>query len=88
MAALALGSVANERIFAYAKPYTWNEVLAIIREVYPTKKFAEDIKGVEKSKLKVSTKRAEQLLRDVFGRDGWTSLDETIRKNLSGLVYV
>lgn len=88
VAALALYSVSNERIFAFAEPYTWNEILAIMREVYPTRKIAEDIKGLEKSRLQVSTKRGEQLLSDVFGKKGWTTLDETIRKNLSGLEQV
>jgi hypothetical protein len=85
VAALLSKSVNNERIFAFARPYSWNQVLAIMRMIYPTRKFPGDIPGVKMSKLKVPTERGEQLLKDVFERDGWTSFEETIRNNLQGL---
>jgi hypothetical protein len=78
-------SVKNERIFAFAKPYTWNEILSIMRKAYPSRSFPEDLVGVQKSTIQVPTIRGEQLLRDVFGRSGWTPLEETIQNNLKGL---
>ena len=86
VAALLSKAVQNERIFAFAEPYTWNEVLAILRRVYPSRKFPDDIQGAERSTLKVPTKRGEQLLKEVFGRDGWSTFEETIMKNLKGLI--
>ena len=78
--------VNNERIYAFAKPYTWNEVLAIMRVACPSREFPGDLLGVQRSNLKVPSKRGEELLKAVFGRDGWTTFEETILKNLEGLV--
>jgi hypothetical protein len=86
IAALLCNSVSNERIFAYAKPFTWNEVLAVLRKLHPSKTFAEDIPEAELSNMSVSNERGEQLLRDVFGRQGWTSLEDTVKENVKGLM--
>jgi hypothetical protein len=86
VAALLSISIADERIFAFAKPFTWNEVLAILRELYPFKTFADDIPDVQLSNMKVPTDRGAQLLRDVFGREGWTGLRETVAENVKDLV--
>jgi hypothetical protein len=86
VATLISKSINNERILAFAKPYTWKEVLSIMREVFPSRNFPEDIQGLEKSNLRVPNERGEGLLKEIFGRDGWTTLEETIRKNLKGLV--
>lgn len=85
VAALLSKSVNNERIFAFAQPYTWNQVLAIMRAAYPSRAFPEDLLDVGTSNLKVPNMRGEQLLQEVFHRDGWTSFNETITKNLEGL---
>ena len=82
VAALVSGSVANARIFAYAAPFTWNEVLAALRNIFPDRKLDDDIEGAERSNLIVANERGEQLLRDVWGRSGWTSLEQTIRENV------
>lgn len=85
VAALISKSVRNERIFAFAAPFTWNQILAIFRKLHPSKTFSEDIPGAELSNMKVPTERGEQLLKDVFGRPGWVSLQETVAENLKNL---
>lgn len=85
IAALACKSVRNERIFAYAKPFTWNEVLETLRKLYPSRIFSDDIPDAELSNMRVSNERGEQLLRDIFRRQGWTSLEQTILENVKGL---
>lgn len=87
VAALLSESVRNERVFASAARYTWNEVLAILRRRYPSKTFADDLEGVELSNLVFPGGRGLQLLRDVFGREGWTGLEETIVENVKDLAY-
>ena len=86
VAALLSKAIQNERIFAFAAPYTWNEILAVMRKAYPSREFPDDIPGVEKSTLQVPTEQGEQLLKDVFGRDGWSTLEETVMNNLKGLI--
>jgi nucleoside-diphosphate-sugar epimerase len=85
VAALLSKSVTNERIFASGSAFTWNDVFAILRKLYPSKKFADDIPNAELSNMRIPTERGVQLLRDVFGRPGWTSLEETVAENVKGL---
>ncbi|KAF7561190.1 hypothetical protein G7046_g2948 [Stylonectria norvegica] len=85
VAALLSKLVNNERIFAFAEPFTWNEVLAVLRKLYPSKEFADDIPDAERSNMTVANGRGLQLLKDVFGREGWTSLEETVTENVKDL---
>jgi hypothetical protein len=85
VAALLCKSINNERIFAYAEPFTWNDILAVLRKLYPSKKFEDDIPNAERSNMKVPTKQGAQILRDIFEREGWTSLEETVAQNVKGL---
>lgn len=85
VAALLSESVANERVFASAGPFTWNQILAILRKLYPSKKFANDIEGAKLSVMTVPTKRGEQLLQETFRREGWTSLEQTVAENVKDL---
>ena len=75
-------SVVNERIFAFAAPFTWNDVIAALRKVFPEREFDDDIEGAERSNMGVANEKGEQLLKDVWGQTGWTSLDETVRQSL------
>ncbi|QDS69750.1 hypothetical protein FKW77_010133 [Venturia effusa] len=84
--ALANPRVENERIFAFAEPFNLNDVLAVLRELYPDRKFAQDIPGLEKDLSVIEpASRAEQLLGEVKG-SGWTSLKESVRLNSMDLV--
>lgn len=85
VAALLSESVRNERIFAAAAPYSWNQVLAILRNLYPSKKIADDIEGVTSSVMTFPTKRGEQLLQDIFGLKGWASFEQTVTENVKDL---
>jgi len=78
-------SVENERIYAFAAPFNWNDVLAILRELYPDRKFPEDIPNEPRDLCKVPNQRGAELLKHDFGRPGWTSLKETIKENTQGL---
>lgn len=85
VAALLSESVENERIFASAGLFTWNQILATLRKLYPFKQFSDDIEGEQLSFTTVSNERGEQLLQEVYGREGWTSLEETVADNVMGL---
>lgn len=85
VAALASKEVQNERIFAYAAPYNWSQVRAIIQKLRPSKILPEATLSEELSNTKVSNERGEQLLKDIFGLPGWTSLEETVAANIKDL---
>ncbi|KFY11158.1 hypothetical protein V492_04624 [Pseudogymnoascus sp. VKM F-4246] len=84
VAALLDTKVKDERIFGFAGPYTWNGILAILRDSYPGKTFPEDLPVSKVSNMSVPNERGEELLKEVFGK-GWVSLEDTVKENVAGL---
>ncbi|KAL2068182.1 hypothetical protein VTL71DRAFT_16280 [Oculimacula yallundae] len=85
VAALISTDVKNERIFSFAAPSTWTEIFKNLKNLYPDRHFADPVPREEQSKMRVPNQRGEQLLRDVFGRLGWVSLEETVAQNVKDL---
>jgi nucleoside-diphosphate-sugar epimerase len=81
--ALLYPDVNNERLFAWAAPYNWNDILAILRKLYPDREFIQDIPDLGRDLSKVANERAEELVKR-FGRPGWTSLEDSIRDAAAG----
>jgi len=81
--ALTNPSVQNERLFAFAEPFNWNDVLEIMRRLYPDREFPEDIECGRDLSV-VDNRKAKELLRGM-GREGWTGLEESVRENVVGL---
>lgn len=85
VAAVIHPRVQSERVFAFAGPVNADGVLAILRQLYPTRSFPANF-GTEQDLSEIEPrKRAEALLREM-GKDGWTSLAESIRRNTEDLV--
>ncbi|OAQ64093.1 aldehyde reductase protein [Pochonia chlamydosporia 170] len=85
VAALLHPQIKDERIFAYAAPYTWRDVQTKLSELYPNKSFVPEIEPskLERSHIELAEK-AEVLLKEM-GREGWTSLEETLLANTRDL---
>ncbi|KAF2500694.1 dihydroflavonol-4-reductase [Lophium mytilinum] len=79
IAALIYADVTDERLFAFAEPFTWNQVLAIARKQFPDRTFPEDIEGQEPDLCKVPNQRALELLKRM-GVEGWTGLEESVKE--------
>lgn len=80
IAGLLSPSANSERIFAYAGPKNWNDVLAIFRKCYSDRNFPEDDPHEGREMTTVEPKaRAEALLKWV-GKDHWTSMVESFRE--------
>ena len=84
VAALLDPAVENERILAFAHPFNWNDILAILRKLYPEKKFPTDIEDEPRDLSKLDNSRGVTLLK-AFGQPGFTGLEESVRENLLGL---
>lgn len=78
VAALIYPDVQNERLFAFAHPYSWNDILDALRRLYPQQKFIDDIPNIGEDKSKVANQRAEELLKRVSGLPAWTSLEQSV----------
>ncbi|KAF2006825.1 NAD(P)-binding protein [Amniculicola lignicola CBS 123094] len=82
ISALIHSDVHHERLFGFAQPYTFNDLLAIYRKLFPGKKFEEDIEGLGEDKMKVPNQRAEEVLGWVKkggdGGQGWEGLESAV----------
>ncbi|KAF2814725.1 NAD(P)-binding protein [Mytilinidion resinicola] len=78
VAALIYEDVKAERLFAFAQPFNWNDILAFFRKLYPGRKFHADFPDLGRDLSKVANERAEELLKR-FGQPGWTSLEDSIK---------
>ncbi|PNP57244.1 hypothetical protein THARTR1_02774 [Trichoderma harzianum] len=82
VAALLYKDVNNERLFTFAYPYNWNDILAALRKLYPSGKFIDDIPNLPRDLSIVTNGRAEDLLKRFAGH-GWTNLEETIKSTVA-----
>lgn len=76
--------VVSERIFGFAEPQNGDTMLDILRKLYPAKTFPENFQAGQDLSEVLPRARAEALLQDM-GRDGWTSLEDSVRWNTEDL---
>ena len=74
----------GRRVFAFAEPFNWNDILAILRRLRPQMTIMDDMPDLGRDLSIVSNGYARSLLEKRYGH-GWTSLEETVRQNLEGL---
>jgi hypothetical protein len=75
----------EERIQAWAAPFDWNDVLAAMRRLYPSQKFADDFPKTPAITATTDDSVALKLLKKWAQQDGWKNLEDTIRENVSSL---
>lgn len=80
-AALTQPGMKGERIFGFAEPWSWNDVLHIFREKFPGHEFVEDFPDLGRDVGRVPNARAAELLRGMYRR-GFTPLEESIVENV------
>ncbi|KAM5346115.1 hypothetical protein ACJ41O_009120 [Fusarium nematophilum] len=86
VAALIHPDIRDERIFAYAGPYTWHMIQAVMKDLYPDKAFPPDIAEAELDRSEiVLAPKAEGYLKEM-GYKGWTTLEESVKMNTEDMV--
>ena len=86
VAALTDADIHNERIFAFAEPFNWNDILRILRKLRPNHEFPPDSENDERDlSVVASHARAEEILLKNFGQKGFTPLEETLEANIAHL---
>ncbi|KAF7594608.1 hypothetical protein BBP40_008875 [Aspergillus hancockii] len=80
VAALLSGAVTSERIFAFAAPFNWTDILQVLRRTFPENTHLPDNPENEARDLSEvpPSRRAKQLLKEFWGRSGWTTLEDSI----------
>lgn len=81
---MAKSSISNERIFAYHKRATWNDLRQQVRNMQPelVKGEDQDLVGRYLAEADNAIHRAEEILRDI-GQPGFTSEDAMLKKFLA-----
>jgi hypothetical protein len=70
----------ESRLFAFAEPYNWNVVLSHLRKIFPNQKFVDDLEGLATDTSTPPTEAALKVLKDVYGQDGWTKLETSLKE--------
>ncbi|KAI1263593.1 aldehyde reductase [Xylariaceae sp. FL1019] len=86
VAAAVLPDVVSERVFAFAEPFNGDGILAILHKLYPSRTFPESFQSDHDLTDIVPRTRALELLKAMGKTEGWTSLEETIRRNTEDLI--
>lgn len=87
LAVLTLPEVQNERIFAFAGRFGYGEILDIFRKECPEKKFLEKIDEVLDQGT-VDNARSVELLKKVGKENGFSTLEETVKKWIPWMLKV
>lgn len=83
MAALIDPEIKDERIFGFAEPYNWNEILRILRKLRPDHNIPEDLADNSKDLSNpIPRVRAEEILQKHFDK-GFTTLEESVKQNIA-----
>lgn len=84
LAALIDQTVANERIFAFAQPFDWNDFLEAVRKARPNATLSAPLPPHGKDISTVDNELGARLLRKWFNQAGYKLLDESVEENLEG----
>ncbi|KAK5942366.1 hypothetical protein PMZ80_004929 [Knufia obscura] len=85
-AAVLDGGLEDERIFAFAGPFNWNDAVDAIGRVRPDCKVKLEKDPDEGRDLsRVPNELGAKLLKKWFGQDGYKSFDQCVKENLEGV---
>lgn len=86
VAAVLDPEVKNARLQAWAEYCDWNDVLAIVRRLYPQRTFVNDIPTPIALSMTTDLSQPLALLKKWGNQDGWKSLEETVADNMKNIV--
>lgn len=85
--AAALDSDCNsERLQAWGEHCNMNDILAILRRVYPNRNIMDDFNNQTNLKVTADSERPLALLKKWGGQDGWTSLEKSAINEMEGVL--
>lgn len=81
--ALLSPPVQSQRIFALAQPFNWTDVLCILKELRPNSNLPPCPENEPRDQSKIiPSSKAEQMIREFFGRPGWVGLKESLAEGI------
>lgn len=85
IAAAALAGVDGERVFGFAEPYTWPDIVKVIEKGMERCAFMPQDKGKDLSTADRLRARALDLLIRL-GREGWGGFDQAVREKYQSIL--
>lgn len=86
LAAVLDPEVKSARLQAWGHSAHWNDILSILRKLRPQRGFVDDYPDLQHLKVSVDQTESLALLEkwscDRFSKNGWTSLEESVRDNI------
>ncbi|KAB8258829.1 putative aldehyde reductase [Aspergillus pseudonomiae] len=77
-------NVQSQRLFGFAQPFAWDDIIAILRRLRPDNdKIPDPLDHTRDLSKIVPASRAEELLKAFFGK-GWTYLEESLAEGIVG----
>lgn len=80
VAAIVNPDIKSERIFGCARPWNWNDALAVFRKTWPERKFMDDME-LGKDLGRWPTERGREILEQTFGQADWASFEDSVKVN-------
>jgi hypothetical protein len=86
VAAVLDPEVKNTRLQAWADPFTWNDILAMLRRLYTDHKYVDNLP--ESPQLSITTDLTQSLglLKKWAGQNGWRNLEQTVVDNMEPII--
>ena len=82
--ALANPEVKGERIFPIAGPFNINDIISVMRKLYPQREWEDIPDNTRDLSVFEPSQRAEQLLKEAYG-NSFTGLEESVKSNAADL---
>ena len=86
VAAMLDPKVKGARLHAWGHHNSWNDVLAILRKLYPQRKLIDDLPDEVGTSPTTDFSQPLALLKKWGNQDGWTALEETVTENMRKIV--
>lgn len=86
VAALTNPDVKSERIFAYAAPFNWVDLLTILRKAFPDRNIPAGDPNAPRDLSTVKTRARSVELLKTFGQDEFVSLEESVLANAEAFI--
>jgi hypothetical protein len=86
VAATTDGPTTSQRTLAFAAPFNWNDILAILRRLRPHSTIPADLPDLGRDVSTVDNALGRSLLRKWWRQDGFVGLEESVGENLEGVV--
>ncbi|OKL57224.1 hypothetical protein UA08_07384 [Talaromyces atroroseus] len=86
VAAVLDPEVRNARLVGWGEYCNWNDILAIMRRLYPERKFMDDIPGLSRLQLTTDCSQSLALLEKWNGQQSWRSLEQTVTDNMESIL--